>query len=152
MVQNLTLNYSPKHGTLKKQLKYWIQLVLKSKHYPSTLIIHLLVLLLTVRHRFPASFPKWTSLLSLLLVRTTLKQVGLSCLPSPIKQQALTKGKALTTTELETELQSPDSVSDQMVHIWLGRESCVPNMFTSYPYIRHFRHHPPVPLTLTRFN
>lgn len=117
MVQNLILNYSPKHGTLKKQLKYWIQLVLKSKRYPSALIIHLLVLLLMIRHRFPASFPKWTSLLSLLLVRTTLKRVGLSCLPSPIKQQALTKGKALTTTELETELQSPDSVSDQMVHI-----------------------------------
>lgn len=102
MVQNLILNYSPKHVTLKKQLKYWIQLVLKSKHYPSALIIHLLVLLLMIRHRFPASFPKWTSLLSLLLVRTTLKRVGLSCLPSPIKQQALTKGKALTTRDRTT--------------------------------------------------
>lgn len=113
MVQNLILNYSPKHVTLKKQLKYWIQIMIKFKHHSSALIIHLLILLLMIRHRFPASFPKWTSLLSLLLVRTTLKQVGLSCLPSPLKQQALTKGKTL----LETELQSPDSVSDQVVHI-----------------------------------
>lgn len=148
MVQNLILNYSPKHVTLKKQLKYWIQIMIKFKHHSSALIIHLLILLLMIRHRFPASFPKWTSLLSLLLVRTTLKQVGLSCLPSPLKQQALTKGKTL----LETELQSPDSVSDQMVHIWLERQSCVPNIFTSYTYIRHFLHHPPVPLTLTGFN
>lgn len=72
-------------------------------YYSSALIIYLWILLLMIRHRFPDSFPEWTSLLSLLLVRTALNWEGLSCPPSSPKQQALTKGeKAVTTRDRTT--------------------------------------------------
>lgn len=113
-------------------------------YYSSALIVHLLILLLMIRHRFPVNFPKWTSLLSLLLVRATPNWKGLSCQPSKSRLQP--QGKKLWL--LQINLLSPDSASDQIqVHIWLGKQSCVPNVFISYTYI--FLHYSPVLLTLS---
>lgn len=66
-------------------------------YYSSALIIHLLILLLMIRHRFPVNFPKWTSLLSLLLVRATPNWKGLSCQPSKSRLQP--RGKKLWLLE-----------------------------------------------------
>lgn len=73
------------------------------------------------------------SVLSRLLVRTTLKWKGLSSLPSPLKQQALNKGKkALTTRDRSTVSRC---TSDQMVHIWPGGQSwCSKHVYFMYMY------------------
>lgn len=69
-----------------------------------------------IRHRFPATFLRWTYLLSLLLVRRTLNCVGLSGLHSSPKQQALTKREVVTTIDsdycLHTQFQTRQFLPD----------------------------------------